>query len=138
MQVSASAAAISRFCSTKRMATPPFANAFHRIDEGADNADGETRRRLVKQHHLRIGHQRAPDRQHLLLAAGERTGELLAPLRKPGKKLVDDLRRNSGPATRGVAAGEQCLLHGKIRKQLAPLRHQRQAGDARRCSARAW
>ena len=40
--------------------------------------------RLVEQHHLRPGHERPADGEHLLLAAGERPGELRAPLASRG------------------------------------------------------
>ena len=36
----------------------------------------EAERRLVEQEHPRLGHQRPPDREHLLLAAGQRAAEL--------------------------------------------------------------
>ena len=41
--------------------------------------------RLVDQQHLRVAHQGARDLQLALLAAGERAGGLLAPLRQDGE-----------------------------------------------------
>src|SRR5207237_390766 len=43
----------------------------------------EPERRLVEEDQPRSRHQRAADRQHLLLAAGEVTGDLPAPLAQP-------------------------------------------------------
>ena len=55
-------------------------------------------RRLVEQQNLRIGHQRAADRQHLLLAAGQRAGDLAEPLRSRGNRLNTRSRRRSNSA----------------------------------------
>ena len=44
-------------------------------------------RRLVQQQDLRIGHQRAADRQHLLLAAGQGARDLAEPLPQPREQL---------------------------------------------------
>ena len=52
------------------------------VDLGDDREDlgdehrREPHRRLVEQQHPRLGHQGAPDRQHLLLAAGQRAARL--------------------------------------------------------------
>jgi len=45
----------------------------------------EAERGLVAHQDARLGHQGARDRQHLLLAAGETAGKLLAPRREQGK-----------------------------------------------------
>src|SRR5262249_53046946 len=50
-------------------------------------------RRLVHQQHAPVRHQRAPDRQHLLLAARERAGDLPSALPKPREELGDRLER---------------------------------------------
>src|SRR5438105_1826067 len=52
----------------------------------------QAKRRLVEQQQRRAVHQRAPDRQHLLLAAGELSGRLVDPLLQPGKITVDPLQ----------------------------------------------
>src|SRR5258707_8957579 len=53
------------------------------LDRAVD-LDADQRRQalrgLVEDEHPRIGHQRAPDRKHLLLAAGELAAEVPAPL----------------------------------------------------------
>src|SRR6266545_2064599 len=46
----------------------------------------EPERGLVEQQQLRIGHERATDRQHLLLAAGHRSGGLRQTLFEAGKQ----------------------------------------------------
>ena len=48
-------------------------------------------RRLVEQQQLRPAHQRAADGQHLLLAAGQRAGQLRAALLQARKQVVDAL-----------------------------------------------
>src|SRR5262245_7602373 len=49
----------------------------------------EAERRLVEQHEAGARHQRAPDRQHLLLTAGECAGNLSATLEEDGELRVD-------------------------------------------------
>src|SRR5579863_1421159 len=64
------------------------------LDGAADLRDdqwGEAFRRFVEQQHTRVAHQRAADRQHLLLAAGERAGELRMALAQLWKQLVNPL-----------------------------------------------
>ena len=49
--------------------------------------------RLVQQHQARIDDQRAADRQHLLLAAGQLAAEIAAPLRQPREHREHALQR---------------------------------------------
>ena len=51
----------------------------------------QAERGLVHEQQLRTRHHRAPDREHLLLAAGHRPGHLLRTLREDGEVLVDEL-----------------------------------------------
>ena len=53
--------------------------------------------RLVEQHDARIEDQRAADRQHLLLAAGELVAEIAAALVQAREQLVDRRHASSGP-----------------------------------------
>ena len=56
----------------------------------------DAERRLVEHQALRLAHQRAADREHLLLAAGERAGGLLLALlqaRENAEDVVEILRR---------------------------------------------
>ena len=80
-------------------------------------------------------HQRARHRQHLLLAARERAGELLAPLLAGGESARTCARcprrcRRSRRAGRRRPAGSP---HGHLREHQPVLRHQREAArdDAR-------
>src|SRR6266567_913713 len=64
--------------------------------EGADDLEnlpgderGEPERRLVEQQEARPAHERARDRQHLLLAARERAAALVEPLAQPRKQDED-------------------------------------------------
>src|SRR5688572_5131074 len=58
----------------------------------------ESHRRLVEQEQLRAGHQRARDREHLLLAAGKRAGSLPGSFAQARKRreLTLDVVRNPG------------------------------------------
>ena len=58
--------------------------------EGAlDDVGREPERGLVEHDELRPRHQRAADREHLLLAARQRAGGLVPPLGEPRKLLED-------------------------------------------------
>src|SRR5258705_10422387 len=66
--------------------------AIDRLHDGPDLADdqgGQAERRLVQHEHGRARHQRAADREHLLLAPAERARELASPLAEPGESLED-------------------------------------------------
>src|SRR2546428_5257636 len=58
-----------------------------------DEHGGEAQRRLVEQHQDRLGHERAGDRQHLLLAAPEPPPQPRSPLRQDGGARVQPLQR---------------------------------------------
>src|SRR6266850_4936957 len=89
----------------------------------------EPHRGLVHQQQAGRGHQRAADRQHLLLAARERAGELAPALRQDGKNLE---RKGKIPADVGArrlaeSAEQEVLLDAEPGKQAPPLGHH---GDA--------
>jgi hypothetical protein len=99
----------------------------------ADHADqvlGDDRRqpleRLVEQQQPRVGHQRARDRQHLLLATRQLVAEVVAPPRQAGEQLVDPWR---GPPAR-PRDREQVLVHGERGEHQALLRDPADAGAA--------
>ena len=61
------------------------------LDELLHDDRGEPLHRLVEQQQLGIGHERARDREHLLLAAGKLIAEVAPSLFEPRKELVDAL-----------------------------------------------
>jgi hypothetical protein len=64
-----------------------------RLNQSLDDRGREALGRLVHDQHLWVGDERAADREHLLLAAGQRcAADVLAP-RQAGEQLVDALRR---------------------------------------------
>src|SRR5262249_38621335 len=66
--------------------------AFEAVESGEQSIDddrGEALERLVHQQQRRIAHQRAADRQHLLLAARELVTAIAAPLGERREKVVD-------------------------------------------------
>src|SRR5262249_13850313 len=103
-------------------------------DLAADDG-GEAFGWLIPDPQLPVGHQRAGDRQHLLLSARELAAHLRSALVDPGKKRED---RVSGPTRRAAgsrARGRgQILPHRKAWKDAAPFRHQAkpELGDAER------
>ena len=109
------------------------------LGELGDDPRRETQRRLVEQQHARRGHQRAADREHLLLAAGQQAGALARALAEDREQLG-----HAGPralARRLVArrqpAGAQVLLHRQVREDAPALRHVHEpaARDPRRVHA---
>ncbi len=75
---------------------------------------------------LRLAHQRAAHRQHLLLAAGQRAGELLAALLEARKQRVDALDRGLRAAAASMRKAPSCEIvldiHGP--EQFAMLGHE--------------
>src|SRR6185437_5607532 len=80
--------------------------------------------RLVEQQQLRPQHQRARDRQHLLLAARERARLLASALPESREIAVDALEilRDLLVAT-GIGAEAQILLDAEADEGPAPVRH---------------
>jgi hypothetical protein len=75
----------------------------------------EAERGLVEQQVARLGHQRAPEGEHLLLAAGEVAGELLAALGEAREEGVDAVEVvPQVAAVGGVAPDAQVLVHVEL------------------------
>ena len=85
----------------------------------AIDADGEALRRLVHDHEHRIGHQRATDREHLLLAAAQLVAPVMPALLEPREQL-----EHTADAGRRRAGNREVLVHGQRREHPAPLRHE--------------
>ena len=75
------------FCSTSRIVVPSSWSRADRVEDRVDEHRGEAHRRLVEQQDPRLGHQRPAHRQHLLLAAAERAGDLVLALLRPREHL---------------------------------------------------
>src|SRR5439155_1962870 len=92
-------------------------------DDARDEHRRQPYRGLVDQENPGRGHERAGDRQHLLLAAAHAAGELAAPLAEDGKRLeaerqiAIDVRARAG----AVGAEQQILLHREPRKEPTAL-----------------
>ena len=88
----------------------------------------QAERRLVEEQHLRLRHQRARDGQHLLLAAGERSGVLLDALLQHREEREDPLvLRLLDLVLAQVGAELEVVAHGEVREDAAPLGHVRDA-----------
>src|SRR5215475_1237564 len=92
---------------------------------------GEPERRFVEEHQRRLGHERAPDREHLLLTAAERPRQLGPPLGQDGEARVHALEGALySPLVRArVGAHVQVLEDRQLREELAAL------GDVRDAQA---
>ena len=101
---SATASAIAAFCSTSTTVTPRRLISAITSRELLDDPRREAERGLVEQQHARAGHQRAADREHLLLAAGEQAGALGPALAQDREQLVDARPGRRAPACRAPRA----------------------------------
>ena len=118
------------FCSTSTIDSPLSFSLRMVAITSATICGARPFRRLVHQQHARIAHQRAADRQHLLLAAGQMRGDLLVPLmqtRKHGEHRVRGPRRVLAAGIRLARGDHQVLAHGQALEDAAALRHQRHA-----------
>ena len=130
---SASATVRCARCSTSRTVTPrsriaaSAANTASTIP-GESPSDGSSRRSTP-----RSRHERAPDRELLLLAAGERAGRPAARLREHRKELVDLRERLAGVVPAPCREPEpKVLLHREVAEDPPSLRHERDAGTGDR------
>src|SRR5581483_8474585 len=95
----------------------------------ADHAVGQAERRLVDQEEPRARHEPAPDRDHLLLAAGERVGPLRAALPEAREESLDP-GEALGPVAlrrRVIRAELEILPDGEVGEQPAALEDVSQA-----------
>ena len=73
--------AMASFCSTSRIEMPRLRDLLEQPRDLLDDLRREALGRLVDHDQLRIAHQRAAQRQHLLLAAREHAGRRVGALR---------------------------------------------------------
>ena len=87
--------------------------------------------RLVHQQHARIVHQRAADRQHLLLAAGQRLRRSGCAAPSGAETCANTVstrpRRVPAAGSRLARGDDQVLAHRQAAEDAAALRHQRDA-----------
>ena len=113
-------------CSTSRMVRPARLQPQDQVEDVVDDLRRQAERRLVEQQQLGRGHQRAGDRQLLLLAARQRAGRLAGALRQDreqGLHFLAQARVARRIAARG-GAEPQILRHRQRRKDPPAFRHQ--------------
>ena len=97
-----------RFCSTSRIARPSAASVRKVSIRLLDDRRREALGRLVHDQQPRVEQQRAADREHLLLAAGELRAAVPAALGEAREQLVDARRASSGRSPRRGATMRRC------------------------------
>src|SRR3989344_5358480 len=104
-------------------------DAHHDLEDLLGQLRRQTQAGFIKQDQVGVGHERAADRQHLLLAAREQTGVLRSALLEDGKVGIDRLHvaRHAVTIAARVGAHEQVVAHREQREHLAPLGHVHQA-----------
>ena len=80
-------------CSATSIVMPVALEPRERLERHRGDLRRETRRRLVEHQQPRPRHQRAPDRQHLLLAAAQRPRPLALSLLQPREELEHERQR---------------------------------------------
>ena len=101
-------------------------------DDARDLAHDDGRqaeRRLVEEQTLGLGHEPAPDRQHLLLAARERAAALLHALAQPREELIDlfEVAADVAAIRPLVGAHPEVVQHRELGEDLTPLGHEHEA-----------
>src|SRR4030095_7297341 len=95
-----------------------------RVEDLLDQHRSQSHRGLIQQQQARPSHERASDRQHLLLAAGEGAGHLRDALLQPGEQDEHALQIVGDP---GVVPQEcphdEVLAHGEAVEDAPALRH---------------
>ena len=122
------------------MVTPSSRSSASDVEQLVDHRRRQAERRLVEQQDARLCHQPARDRQHLLLAAGEKSGAAVSRSRSRGKRCSSaSISASRSTSFAGMRAEHDVVAHAEFGKHLPALRHQRDAarGDTvRRPSAR--
>ena len=107
---------------------PLVAQLTDELEDLVNDLRSETKRGLVIEDHARFRHERAGDGQLLLLAAGERAGDLLTTLRKDREAAEHPLQiRVFGPPRARRRPEAQVLLHGQRPKDPATFGNEGQA-----------
>ena len=104
---------------------PPFAQAREALPDLLAHERRQALCRLVEDQEMRIGHERAANGEHLLLAAGQLVAHVVGALREAREKF-EHLRRCPGirPCGAVLGEGEQVLAHREVGKDLPALGHE--------------
>ena len=113
-----------------------LADPAQRLEDAVDGERRQAERRLVEEQHVRLGHQRAADRELLLLAAREVARVAAAELLQDREEVVGDLERVAAavPAP-GREPEAEVLLDREPGEDPPALRHERHAGVRDRLGA---
>ena len=94
------------------------------FDQRVDEDGRETERHLVDQQHLRPCHERPPDGDLLLLAAGQPSREICVALAQPRQQCQDPLEVGVDlPVGAQVCAHAEVVFDGERGEEPAALRH---------------
>ena len=113
------------FCSTIKIVTPCPVDRPDDVEDLLDIGGREAHRRFVHAQEPRAGHQRAADRDHLLLAPRQGAGELLEPL-LDAREQHEDARQilvELGPAAPRIGAHLEIFVDRHAREKAARLEH---------------
>ena len=123
----------STFLSITRIDCPRAFSIDRQFQISSPDQRREAFGRFIQDQQFRVGHQRAADREHLLLAAGELVAHVAAALGEPRKQRMDFLQRPGIGRIEAVGGGgDEIFAHGEVRENLPALGHEADAelGDA--------
>src|SRR5439155_6676550 len=103
---------------------PALAQLVERVTNLRDHQRPEAEERLVEKKQPRRAHERAADRQHLLLAARKRAGGLPPALRQPGKQPMHKRVALGKVAPQADGAEAQVVFYREGRKYQPTLRYE--------------
>src|SRR6476660_4866879 len=83
-----------------------------------DDGGGEAKRQFIDQEQFRAADERAPQRQHLPLAAGKKTGGPAAQIGEARECMIDELLAVASSTRRRRERRSQILGHREVRKHL--------------------
>ena len=95
----------------------------HLLEQALDDHRRQALRRLIEQQQLGVAHQRARDRQHLLLAARQNAAHAVAQLAELRKELRHAVRRPAPGAVGRAGSDLEVLPHRELGEDAPVLRH---------------
>ena len=113
------------FCSATRIREAVCVHLAQHAENALDDQRRKAERGFIENQQTRLRDERAADRQHLLLAAGEHAGALMAALLQDREILIHPIKSRVEGAARApaISAELQIIFDREIRKQHAPLGH---------------
>ena len=129
--------AMVSFCSTSRIDTPRLRDLLEQPRDQLDDLRRQALGRLVDHHQVGIAHQRAAQRQHLLLAAGQHAGRRVGALAQHREQLEHVVEAPAALLVRAFMPSSRFWRTVSVGKDVAVLRHVAEAAARDRVGLQA-